>query len=131
VVTHRTIALDDDTDVARVSRAKGAGPHGWIHGFREEPVTRGALAVGDFVTVTTEREGERLQALALRVLHVRGVATHGDAPAASDVGCDYLGFGAKSRHHPFGLIFPSTSLQESGGTKCRHRSHCWSAFGLS
>src|SRR5262249_27979417 len=34
-----------------------------------------------------------------------------------------FGLGAKSAHQPSGLILPSTTLQPSGGTKCRHTEH--------
>src|SRR5262245_47624010 len=43
----------------------------------------------------------------------------------------YLGLGANSAHHPFGLILPSTSLQLSGATKWRQSEHFWLFFGVS
>src|SRR6267143_428617 len=43
----------------------------------------------------------------------------------------HFGFGAKSRHQPFGLILPPTSLQPSGGTNCRHFSQSCPFLGVS
>jgi len=50
--------------------------------------------------------------------HVK--ATHRERHRASR----HFGFGRYSAHQAFGLILPSTTLHESGGSQCRQLSHC-------
>src|SRR5262249_1578401 len=46
-----------------------------------------------------------------------------NSQSARDRARRHFGFGAYTKHHPFGLILPSTTLHEFGGAHCRHPSH--------
>jgi len=67
-ITNHTFRVTGDTTFVRVERRAEAGPAGWPDGFVEVP--RGAWDVkeGDFVTVESERAGERLVALKITVV---------------------------------------------------------------
>jgi hypothetical protein len=61
---------------------------------------------------------------------LRGVACRENLQTLSNVS-RYAGLGAKSWHHPSGLIGLSTVLHPDGGSKKAQSAHFWPSFGWS
>jgi hypothetical protein len=71
-ITRRQIAVSASTEFARVKRAADGAPSGWIGDFVESRLPAWDVKVGDFVTVTVAREGERLTAVKIMVVEPSG-----------------------------------------------------------
>ena len=66
-VTERTIAVGPSTRFLAAKRSREAGPSGWPGECVEEPLAAWTVTPGDFVTVRTEKAGDRLQAVTVTI----------------------------------------------------------------
>jgi hypothetical protein len=53
-ITRRTIQVTPSTEFAKVKRATGAGPRGWIGEYVETKLPTWSIKAGDFVTVEVQ-----------------------------------------------------------------------------
>jgi hypothetical protein len=67
-LTERSIAISPATSVRLVRRTDDANPDGWPGGFTAAPLFHSELRVRDWVTVETQREGDRLVAVSIEVV---------------------------------------------------------------
>jgi hypothetical protein len=62
-VIRRTIQVTPSTEFAKVKRANGVGPRGWIGEYIESKLPAWGVKSGDFVTVEVKPEGQGAAAL--------------------------------------------------------------------
>jgi hypothetical protein len=62
-VIRRTIQVTPSTEFAKVKRASGAGPRGWIGEYVETKLPAWGVKSGDFVTVEVKPDGQGAAAL--------------------------------------------------------------------
>jgi hypothetical protein len=71
-ITRRSIRVTPSTELAKVVRAPGIAPSGWIGDYVARDMAPSELKLGDFVAVTATHENDSPQALKITVVEISG-----------------------------------------------------------